>query len=108
MEGMRASVARSSALPLMVEMVREGRADSPRCSNEVENQTHLMVRCAAYDDSRARMYEGIKRVVGERVWKGYATDSALAEWLLRDQKCDLPVKQFLAEAFNTRTELMDR
>ena len=77
------------------------------CGAAVEDQTHMLVNCVAYERARGRMYAQVRKEVGEGGWVEYAnTDVGLGCWLLSDEDCDLPVKQFLAEAWRIRADRM--
>ena len=101
---------RACAAPLQAELFREHRESSPACKlcgAAVEDQTHMLVNCVAYERARGRMYAQVRKEVGDGVWMEYAnTDVGLGCWLLSDEDCDLPVKQFLAEAWRIRADRM--
>ena len=90
---------RACAAPLQAELVREHRESSPvckLCGAAVEDQTHMLVNCVAYERARGRMYAQVRKAVGDRVWNEYANNGVgLGCWLLRDEDCDLPSNNFL-------------
>ena len=110
---------RVCASPLRAELVREHREISARCVlcgiGEDEDYSHMLLRCTAYRDSRIVMFESLKQLIEKEVSDGNDngnmkmkwsanSDDDMTIWLLSDYLCDIPVKQFLYEAFATRAK----
>ena len=94
---------RASAVPLQAELYREHRSSTDMCcvcsKRAVENQTHMLMECDAYQHERRIMFETLDDEQCSKQWNDV---EELSVWLLSDERCDGPIRTFLDAAFAVR------
>ena len=73
----------------------------------VENQAHMLIECTAYEHERRAMFRYLyTRMDEEKCSRVWSSADEIAIWLLSDEKCDIPIRTFLDEAFKKRSFLL--